>query len=267
MSSQGSEDHSAIKMPCAFEPYKKHKNMGKCLIISNEHFCSPHLCRKGCSVDENFLSNAFKSLGFHLQVEKNLSANEMVGALRKVSKENHTDNSCFVCVLMSHGEEGTILGSDERWMPVKTLTSLMTSDLCPSLRDKPKLFFLQACRGLEYDPGVEADSVEAPGEFSGISDVPEADFLCCYSTVEGYYSWRNPEKGSVFIHELCEMLKDCHLEIIQILTRVNHRVANHFQSYTTDPDTHRKRQMPCFASRLTKDFYLHVPEKKNTFYF
>jgi len=60
-----------------------------------------------------------------------------------VSKENHTDNSCFVCVLMSHGEEGTILGSDERWIHVKTLTSLVTSDLCPSLRDKPKLFFLQ----------------------------------------------------------------------------------------------------------------------------
>lgn len=83
----------------------------------------------------------------------------------------------------------------------------------------------------------------------------------CFST--GYYSWRNPETGSVFIGELCEMLKDCQLEIIQILTRVNHRVAFHFQSHTTDLDTHMKRQMPCFASKLTKDFYLHVAEKKN----
>ncbi|KAG1942126.1 caspase 21, apoptosis-related cysteine peptidase [Pimephales promelas] len=258
-----SEDHSAAKKSCIFEPYRKHKNIGKCLIISNEHFPdSPHLHRKGGSVDERLLSSTFKSLGFQVQVEKNLSANEMISVLRKVSKENHTDNSCFVCVLMSHGEEGTILGSDERWIHVKTLTSLVTSDLCPSLRDKPKLFFLQACRGLEYDPGVEADSEEAPGEYLGISDVPEADFLCCYSTVEGYYSWRNPEKGSVFIGELCKMLKDSHLEIIQILTRVNHHVAFHFQSCTTDPDTHRKRQMPCFASKLTKDFYLHVAEKK-----
>ncbi|KAI2651550.1 Caspase-7 [Labeo rohita] len=256
MSSHGSEDHNAVKVPCVFEPYKKHKSIGKCLIISNEHF-----------LDENLLSTTFKSLGFHVQVEKDLSANEMIGALRKVSKENHADNSCFVCVLMSHGEEGTILGSDERWIPVKTLTSLMTSDLCPSLCDKPKLFFLQACRGLEYDPGVEADSVGSPGEFFGISDVPEVDFLCCYSTVEGYYSWRNPERGSIFIHELCKMLMNCHLEISQILTRVNHYVANYFQSNTRDPDTNRKRQMPCFASRLTKDFYLHVPEKKKKFHF
>ncbi|XP_073680179.1 caspase-7-like [Garra rufa] len=228
-------------------------------------YSSPQWHREGCSVDECLLSTTFKSLGFHVQVEKNLSANEMIGALRKVSKENHTDSSCFVCVLMSHGEEGTILGSDERWIPVKTLTSLMTSNLCPSLQNKPKLFFLQACRGLKYDPGVEADSDEAPGEFFGISDIPESDFLFCYSTVEGYYSWRNPETGSVFIRELCKMLKDSHLEISQILTRVNHYVSCHFQSNTRDPDTHRKKQMPCFASKLTKDFYLHVPEKKKKF--
>lgn len=116
---------------------------------------------------------------------------------------------------MSHGEEGKILGSDEGWISVKTLTSLMTSDLCPSLRDKPKFFFLQvmatckkkkkkiafslltilllvwfhiqSCRGKDFDPGVEADGEEAAGEFVGISDVPEADFLCCYSTVEGLH--------------------------------------------------------------------------------
>ncbi|XP_051732941.1 caspase 21, apoptosis-related cysteine peptidase [Ctenopharyngodon idella] len=263
MNSHVSEDHNAVKKLCVFEPYRRSKNIGKCLIINNEHFPdSPHLQRKGSSVDERLLSSTFKSLGFHVQVEKNLSAKQMICVLRKVSKENHTDNSCFVCVLMSHGEEGKILGSDECWIPVKTLTSLMTSDLCPSLRDKPKLFFLQACRGMEFDPGVEADGEEAPGEFFGISDVPEENFLCCYSTVEGYYSWRNPEKGSVFISELCKMLKDCHLEIIQILTRVNHHVAYHFQSQTIDPDTHMKRQMPCLASRLTKDFYLHVAEKK-----
>lgn len=78
----------------------------------------------------------------------------------------------------------------------------------------------------------------------------------------GYYSWRNPQTGSVFICELCKMLMDSHLEIIQNLTRVNQLVANHFESYTLDSATHKKRQMPCFASRLTKDFYLHMPAKK-----
>lgn len=47
-------------------------------------------------------------------------------------------------------------------------------------------FHIKACRGEMYDPGVETDSEEAP-EFIGISDVPELDFLCCYSTVEGLH--------------------------------------------------------------------------------
>lgn len=257
------EDHSTVRKPCVFETYENHKNIGKCLIISNEHFNgSPRLHRNGCRVDEDLLLSTFQSLGFNVQLERNLSADQMIAVLRKVSKENHTDMSCFVCVLMSHGEEGTILGSDQRSIPVKTLTMTMTSDLCPTLQGKPKLFFLQACRGMMYDHGVEADSEETSGDFIGISDVPEVDFLCCYSTVEGYYSWRSPQKGSVFICELCKMLMDCHLEVIQILTRVNHGVANHFQSYTLDSATNKKRQMPCFASRLTKDFYLHAPEKK-----
>lgn len=263
LGSRGCEDHSAVNKPCVFEPYEKLKNMGKCLIISNDDFPgAPHLHRAGCRVDEHLLLKAFQSLGFNVQLERNLSADEMITALRKASEENHTDLSCFVCVLMSHGEEGTILGSDQRWIPIKTLTSTMTSDLCPTLRGKPKIFFLQACRGEMYDPGVETDSEEAPQEFTGISDALEVDFLCCYSTVEGYYAWRNPQTGSVFICELCKMLMDSHLEIIQILTRVNHLVANHFESYTRDSATHKKRQMPCFVSRLTKDFYLHKRAKK-----
>ncbi|XP_056587276.1 caspase 21, apoptosis-related cysteine peptidase isoform X2 [Triplophysa dalaica] len=262
LGSRGREDHRAFRQLCDFESYEKHKHMGKCLIISNEDFPgAPRLHRTGCRADEHLLLKTFQSLGFNVQLERNLSADEMTAALTKASEDDHTDMSCFVCVLMSHGKEGSLLGSDQRWIPIKTLTSTMTADLCPTLQDKPKIFFLQACRGEMYDPGVETDSEEAP-EFIGISDVPELDFLCCYSTVEGYYSWRNPQTGSVFICELCKMLMNSHLEIIQNLTRVNQLVANHFESYTLDSATHKKRQMPCFASRLTKDFYLHMQAKK-----
>ncbi|TRY86418.1 hypothetical protein DNTS_004198 [Danionella cerebrum] len=245
------------------EPYSKHKYIGKCLLISNEHFHdAPLLERKGSCVDEKLLSKTFKTLGFHVQVKNNLSANKMTDTLRKVSKEDHTDYSCFVCVVLSHGAEGKILGSDDCYVPIKTLTSCLTCDLCPTLRGKPKIFFIQACRGGNYDPGVEADSVEALGEFLGMSDPPEVDFLCSYATVEGYFAWRNPETGSVFIRELCKLLMDRHLEMIQILTRVNHAVASNFQSFTTSQDTNRMKQMPCFISRLTKDFYIHPAGKK-----
>lgn len=53
---------------------------------------------------------------------------------------------------MSHGEEGesiensNILGADGIGVPVYDIISLFYNDACEALIDKPKIFFLQACR-------------------------------------------------------------------------------------------------------------------------
>ena len=59
-----------------------------------------------------------------------------------VSQEDHSDSSCFACILLSHGEEGMIYGTDGA-MPIKTMTSMFRGDMCKSLVGKPKLFFIQ----------------------------------------------------------------------------------------------------------------------------
>lgn len=58
------------------------------------------------------------------------------------SEEDHSDSSCFACILLSHGEEGMIYGTDGA-MPIKTMTSMFRGDMCKSLVGKPKLFFIQ----------------------------------------------------------------------------------------------------------------------------
>lgn len=72
----------------------------------------------------------------------------------------------------------------------------------------------------------------------------------------GYYSWRNSSEGSWFIQSLCVMLKQYakQLELMQILTRVNRKVAE-YSSCSYQPDFHGKKQIPCIVSMLTKDFY------------
>ncbi|PIO25030.1 hypothetical protein AB205_0083760 [Aquarana catesbeiana] len=116
--------------------------------------------------------------------------------------------------------------------------------------------FLKACRGTELDSGVETDSGSGSEEEAHRIPV-EADFLYAYSTVPGYYSWRNTVNGSWFIQSLCEMLKlhRRQLELIQILTCVNHMVALEFESCSTQIDFHAKKQIPCVVSMLTKAFY------------
>lgn len=61
-----------------------------------------------------------------------------------VSKEDHSCCASFVCVLLSHGDEGVFFGTDGS-IELKRLTSLFRGDHCKSLVGKPKLFFIQVC--------------------------------------------------------------------------------------------------------------------------
>lgn len=45
------------------------------------------------------------------------------------------------------------------------------------------------------------------------------------------------------------------LEIMQIMTRVNRKVALEFQSSSGLPGFSEKKQIPCIVSMLTKDLY------------
>ncbi|KAG7282005.1 hypothetical protein CRUP_020110 [Coryphaenoides rupestris] len=170
-----------------------------------------------------------------------------------VSKEDHSGSASFVCVLLSHGDEGIFYGTDN-FVPLKALTGLFRGDCCKTLVAKPKLFFIQACRGISLDNGIETDS--SPDQSSDRIPV-EADFLYAYSTAPGYYSWRNTSNGSWFVQSLCDMLQQhsSRLELMQIMTRVNHKVALEFESANSTPGFNCKKQIPCIVSMLTKDFY------------
>nr|6PPM_B Chain B, Ancestral Caspase-6 small subunit [Homo sapiens]6PPM_D Chain D, Ancestral Caspase-6 small subunit [Homo sapiens]6PPM_H Chain H, Ancestral Caspase-6 small subunit [Homo sapiens]6PPM_K Chain K, Ancestral Caspase-6 small subunit [Homo sapiens] len=84
-----------------------------------------------------------------------------------------------------------------------------------------------------------------------------ADFIMCYSTAEGYYSYRETVNGSWYIQDLCEMLKKygSELEFTEILTLVNRKVSLRSVPNCKDPAAIGKKQMPCFASMLTKKLY------------
>lgn len=91
-----------------------------------------------------------------------------------------------------------------------------------------------------------------PGSLSSAKDASRAAF-------SGYYSWRNPGRGSWFVQALCNVLNEFgkQLEIMQILTRVNYMVATSFESWSEDPRFSEKKQIPCVVSMLTKELYFN----------
>ncbi|KAG8592103.1 hypothetical protein GDO81_000406 [Engystomops pustulosus] len=228
--------------------------MGLCIIFNNKNFhpSTRMGMRNGTDLDASRLYSTFKSLGYKVDVYNDQKCADIYGRLKKVSEDDHSNRSSFVCALLSHGEDGKLYGVDD-CLPIKNLTSLFRGDRCKTLVGKPKLFFIQACRGTDLDPGVETDSGGESSEETYRIPV-EADFLYAYSTVPGYYSWRNTVNGSWFIQSLCEMLKlhGKSLELVQILTCVNHMVALEFESCSNHIEFHAKKQIPCVVSMLTK---------------
>jgi caspase-like apoptosis-related cysteine protease len=59
-----------------------------------------------------------------------------------VASEDHSEHDCVLVALMSHGDDGILYAKDQQYKPEK-LWSHFTSDQCPTLAGKPKLFFIQ----------------------------------------------------------------------------------------------------------------------------
>uniref|UniRef100_A0A3P9MW46 Caspase-3 n=1 Tax=Poecilia reticulata TaxID=8081 RepID=A0A3P9MW46_POERE len=223
--------------------------MGVCLIINNKNFDARMSVRDGTDVDAANVAKTFVKLGYKVRLLNDQTVDNMM----KQMDEDHSQNASFVCVLLSHGDQEVIYGTDG-FKKLETLIKCIKGHHCTSLVGKPKLFFIQACRGSEFDHGMETDSVV--DETSAKIPV-EADFLYAYSTAPGFYSWRNTSNGSWFIQSLCESLGKFsgQLELMQIMTRVNHKVAFYFESASNLPGFNGKKQIPSIVSMLTKDFY------------
>lgn len=230
-------------------------SIGQCVIINNKNFDrrTGMNQRNGTDVDAANVMKVFGKLGYKVKVFNDQTVNQIMHVLSLVSKEDHSNAASFVCVMLSHGDEGLFYGTDSS-VELKSVTSLFRGDRCLSLVGKPKMFFIQACRGTDLDGGVETDSVQD----SGTARIPvEADFLYAFSTAPGYYSWRNTMTGSWFIQALCDMLSKYskELELLHIMTRVNHMVAADFESASNLPGFNAKKQIPCIVSMLTKEMH------------
>ena len=246
------------------------KPSGLALIINNKHFDSK-CCKKpreGTDVDAANLKQVFTYLGFITEVLHDQDTDQMLCNLRKLAQYDHRNYDCVVICILTHGTQGKLYGSNGDLIEVQKLITLFNGDQAPSLVGKPKLFFLQACRGDNYDYGQdESDGppMEDPviqkalGEGEDETDdkmrVPvEADMLLAYSTVPGYVSWRKKERGSWFIQALTEVLVDDSSkdDITHMMLTVNRKVATKFET-----ERQRCRQMPSPVVQLLKKLYFH----------
>ncbi|KAF6035999.1 CASP7 [Bugula neritina] len=150
---------------------------------------------------------------------------------------DYSQMDCLFVAVLSHGDENHLFAVDRA-----ISYEMLTSPLKGEKLDEGKLLRSDAFPG---------------GESKQYFIAKESDFLLAYSTVPGYYSWRNCANGSWFVQAFCEvMLRDGRrLEFVQLLTRVNRMVSYTFQSNASQFSMTNKKQSPCITSMLTKSLY------------
>ena len=124
------------------------------VIINNKTFRGDKKDRKGTDIDASALKKLFTYLGFYTKCFNDLTAKQMKDELTEISKIDHKKYDCLMVAILTHGEKGKLYGTDDKSILVEDLTKLFYGDQCPSLVGKPKIFILQACRGISEDPGV-----------------------------------------------------------------------------------------------------------------
>ncbi|KAK3575150.1 hypothetical protein QTP86_020948 [Hemibagrus guttatus] len=247
---------------------------GVCLIINNIIFDPPFSNRPGSMTDEESLKEVFQWLGFTLDVHRNQTTEQMKDLLKTYSQKPH-DGDCFVCCIMSHGATDGVYGTDGAIISKDDIFGPFSGKSCPSLVNKPKAFFIQACRGKEYQLAVEVQSdsyeeakVEIEDEevlemdsFEMTTIPSDADFLIARSTVKGYFSFRHSVMGTWFIQSLCKQLKThCPKgeDVPTILLCVNKEVSQK----ATRIGLAIAKQMPIHKVTLRKKLVFRVPNNQ-----
>lgn len=235
----------------------QHRRRGKAYIFNHMNFDPAQQLRprNGTDADRDNLRVCLRQLDFEVEVFNDLPVKEIDRVLESAALEDHSDADCLLVAVMSHGELGILYGRDHSYKPDR-LWSHFSADKCRTLAGKPKMFFIQACQGDQLDHGVKMVRTEHDAASTSYRIPNHADFLIVYSTIPGFYSWRNTTAGSWFVQALVHVLQreGNTTDLLSILTRVSRKVAFDFQSNVPgDHVMHEKKQIPCVTSMLTRD--------------
>eukprot|EP00794_Sanderia_malayensis_P016964 gene16964-18673_t len=240
---------------------------GLFLLINNKEFLPAsqmeNYPRNGTDVDANAMQALFTELGFNVHRYDNVSCYQIRKLVKQAATMDYSNLNCFVCAILTHGSEGVLYGTDGT-VEIRDLTAYCRGQ---NLAGKPKLFIFQACQGSDYMDGVDVtdggDVTDGPidDRTNDISLPAESDFIYAYSTVPGYYSWRNSQRGSWFIQGIIEVFRaNAHkMDVLRMLTRVNAIVATK-KSQTGQRVSNNKRQIASIVTQTRKEFFLFPPQ-------
>ena len=182
---------------------------GAAFIIETFTNSMRHVEGSGTDRDEHNLVQTVGFLGYRPIIFRNLTSTEIEHVFKNLDKflkdsdnraEKKVAHDSFICCILSHGNRGVVFGSDSE--PVKIEDIERQAGRSETLRNKPKIFFIQASQGHQH-----ATKPVNPITWSYEEPVlGMADIYTCMSSAPGKESYRYSTRGSWFVIEICKIL-------------------------------------------------------------
>lgn len=240
--------------------------LGKCVIINNANFQGETHTRNGTEHDEKSLRDLFEELGFAVKIEKDLTWEEIHKVSRDATAEDHSKFDVFAFIILSHGGKGDVVfGVDDRPVRIEDIMREFKAINCVTLRGKPKLFFIQSCRGSSSEflsPGATNHHCDSRLPRSTCDSTlarnlcpQECDFLLSFAAAPDYFAYRQPEYGSVYIQVLVDVIRahHQHRHLTEMLNEVTAKVV---EQGSTEGDKMPSVQVPTYSTSLRGNVYL-----------
>jgi hypothetical protein len=218
----------------------EHERRGVALVINMQTYDDPNpfkLNERVWSVkDVENLKKTLEYLEFDFKLCQNYTKTQIEEEIKKQASIDHTNSDCFVCVVMSHGNEDKIVTSDNKEISFEEIMAPLKS--CETLDEKPKLFFFQACRGenemeiphakprpasVELTSSGQVNNDSQPQNNKADSNSlnvnkktrsnAESDLLVYNATLPKHYAYGTETDGTFFIKNVCRVLNEAYKEL------------------------------------------------------
>ena len=283
-----------------------HKERGIALVINMQNYDDPNpeesepklKKRKWSEKDVESLKKTLDYLEFKVILCLDSTKSQIEKALQEQAELDHSESDCFLCVVMSHGNEDKIVTRDNQKMSFEEIMAPIK--LCKTLINKPKLFFFQACRGdkeMEIPRVTRSDSDESSSDEQPSNDYQtgdntsdsdelntkkktsiyaESDLLVYNATLPKHYAYGTVTNGTYFIQSVCDVFWEeayknlpNNLPLSQMITMINKRVEESDQKIQlADPINRLKKEvyfMPKNVSFTLEIFLSSLSINKNKF--
>ncbi|KRF99092.1 uncharacterized protein Dwil_GK27102 [Drosophila willistoni] len=216
-------------------PNEKRLKPANVYILNHVKFDDRDEEREGSDKDVEKLTKTFKKFKCNVEEIRNATLETVQITASRLERENFEEHSALVIVILSHGTHNDMISARDKTYSLQEHIILPILKN-PTLSKKPKLIFVQACKGGFV--GFQPDSTSVH---------PNAnEVFVFYSTFEGYLSWRHHKEGSPFIHALCKSLKeDGDTKDINVISK---RVIDMVKNDT------KGKQVPYVSKTLYKEY-------------